>query len=183
MGRPIFMPTIEQLFDSFKVEAFRFEALPAYRITETEEQSVFESFTSGELNPRPADKGWISCLNQWSKDHKKIQRVRMIPEKFNPYINFELDWAYPFNIAAGEEILVIPESEVRKFSPQIPPDFWIFDSKYVAVFEYSNEGEWLRAKILEKEIDSYLKLATSLRQSAKDFTSYLKTKRQTGTFP
>ena len=106
----------------------------------------------------------------------------MIPEKFNPYINFELDWAYRFNIAAGEESFSdsrIGSAEVFTSNPAGFLDF--FDSKYVAVFEYSNEGEWLRAKILEKEIDSYLKLATSLRQSAiEDFARpTLKPKKKT----
>ena len=177
------MLTIEQLFDSFKTEAFRFEALPAYRISETEELSVFESFMNGELKPKPADAGWITCLQQWRNAGKRIQRVRMVPAKFSPYVNFELDWAYPYNLAAGEEIRVIPETDVRNISAQIPPDFWLFDSKYVAIFEYSNEGEWLGAKILENKIDPYIKLAADFRRLSKDFTTYLKTKRHTGMFP
>jgi hypothetical protein len=177
------MLNIEELFDSFRKEAFRFEALPAYRISETEELSVFESFTNGELNSRPADAGWLKCLKQWKGDGKKIQRIRMIPAKYTPYVDFELSWAYPFNLDAGEEILVIPEAEVRKLASEIPPDFWLFDSKYVAVFEYSPQGEWLGANILESGIDSYLQLASKLRGSATDFTAYLKTKRQAGMFP
>ncbi len=177
------MPTIEQLFSSF-TRAFRFEALSAYKIKE--EAPIFEGYLKGVLSPSVPEggwAGWLSSIKQWKANGKSVQRLRMLPTKFSPYVNCELEWAYPFNFSAGEEILVIPEDEVRKLSSKIPPDFWMFDAKYVAILKYSDQGEWQSTEILEVGADSYVALSASLLRAATDFTSYLGIKRQTGRFP
>ncbi len=107
----------------------------------------------------------------------------MVPESFSSYVNFELEWGYRFNVEAGESIRVISESDVKQLNGTIPPDFWVFDSQRVAIFEYSPSGEWLGAKILDTGTEPYVKLATMLKEKSVDLNSYFGTKRRTGRFP
>jgi hypothetical protein len=157
------MLTLQELFSSFTDSAFRFEALPAYLMQD--EVSLLEAYQRRDPCP-PEPRGewaeWLLSLREWSENGKCVRRVRMLPANPTTYVKCELDWGYPVNVKAGENIRIIGETEVLKLAAQIPRDFWLFDSKAVAILKYSEKGEWLGAEILESGVKPYIRLAESL---------------------
>lgn len=67
-------------------------------------------------------------------------RVHIIDHTLTPYLQFEIDWYYAVNGAAGEDIRFIFREEV----PDLPfTDTWLFDDRDVLDLSYDTEGRLL----------------------------------------
>ncbi len=67
-------------------------------------------------------------------------RVHIIDHALNPYLQFEMDWYYAINGAAGEDIRFI----FREDAPAVTyTDTWLFDEKVVIDLSYNDEGQLL----------------------------------------
>lgn len=171
------MPTLEQLFSSFDRTAFRCEGLSQYKVNDLGETILLEAYERGDqVRPEPTGEWgeWIAMLKAWKMEGKSVQRLRIIPSKPTVYVNCEIDWAFPVNEMAGEEILLISEDDVRRMLGQIPPDFWLFDSKNVAVLDYSPEGEWIGARVLNGKVEEYRRVCKTLLPGATPLSIYLR---------
>lgn len=171
------MNPLQSGFSNFKEQAFRFETLPEYRITATEEFAVFQEYLQGGLFSKTGDQEWQKSLKEWTAQGKHIVRVRLLPENFTAYLNFELEWCYPFNIGSGEVISVIDESLCSSLFASIPKDFWLFDSRQVAEINYSQTGEFLGSSLKDNSMGEFNAIRDKLLNNSIPFPEYVKRQR------
>jgi hypothetical protein len=73
-----------------------------------------------------------------------MQRVHVVTEPLTDYMRFELTWAYAPNVAAGEDIRIVPVGPDRPWPADLPhEDFWLFDSSVLYAARYADDGYWL----------------------------------------
>ncbi|WP_394622270.1 DUF6879 family protein [Lentzea sp. JNUCC 0626] len=126
------------LFVEFRKSATRIETLPVYSVEEEREQ--FEHYLSGE--PLPADRNgaWADNIRACVADGRYMGRVHIIDHVLTPYLQFEIDWYYAINGAAGEDIRFIYREDVPDLTFT---DTWLFDDAVVVDLGYTAEGELL----------------------------------------
>jgi hypothetical protein len=83
-------------------------------------------------------------------------RVHIIDRELTPYLQFEIDWYYAVNGAAGEDIRFIFRENVP---PVVYTDTWVFDEQDVLDLSYDTDGRLLY--INHNEDPARLKQATS----------------------
>jgi hypothetical protein len=136
-----------RLFTSFRHSAFRLETLPAYLI-DSEAESL-QLWRAGQPEPEwRKDRDWLALVRQNVAAGKSMQRVRVVRRPLSDYVRFEMDWGYPQNVDAGEDIWILelgPDDEL----PWIPDadvrcDFWLFDAVTVVRLDYDTEGRFIR---------------------------------------
>jgi hypothetical protein len=114
---------LEEQFKTFSYSAFRLEALQHYAGTARDEQ-------------------WITLLKRsrrWGKAH---QRVHVITEPLTAAMQQELTEGYEGNVAAGEDIRIIPVLGPGEWPDGLHcPDFWLFDSSRLYVMRYEPSGQ------------------------------------------
>lgn len=134
------------LFRDFRYTVFRLETLPTYSI-EGEAESL-ALWRAGQ--PEPAwrnDRPWLTTVRQAVAAGKFMHRVRTVRHPLSEYIRFELDWGYPANVDAGEDIRILELSRDDELpwipDPEAGYDFWLFDDVTVVRMDYDHEGRFL----------------------------------------
>jgi hypothetical protein len=125
--QPVTLEELQAQFETFSHTAFRLEALQSYAGTGRDEQ-------------------WIALLKanrRWGKTH---QRVHVVTEPLTPAMQEELTAGYEGNVAAGEDIRIIPVRGPGEWPDGLYcPDFWLFDSSLLYVMHYDPDGTWTGA--------------------------------------
>jgi len=126
------------LFNDFRRTAFRLETLQLYRADS--ETDTFRAFLAGEpCPPWPARDQWLTRIRAAKAAGKSYSRVHIVTEPLTDYTTYELTWIYPANVAAGEDIRIVPVT--ADWPPGLPRlDYWLFDSETLAVFRYDDSG-------------------------------------------
>lgn len=90
----------------------------------------------------PADRNeeWAGNIRACVADGKYMGRVHIIDHVLTPYLQFEIDWYYAINGAAGEDIRFIYRDDVPDI---VYTDTWLFDDITVIDLSYTAEGELL----------------------------------------
>jgi hypothetical protein len=117
---------LQAQFETFSYSAFRLETLQHYAGTARDDQ-------------------WISLLKanrRWGKTH---QRVHVVTEPLTQAMQEELTAGYEGNVAAGEDIRIIPARLGESLHGLDCPDFWLFDSSSLYVMFYEPDGTWAGA--------------------------------------
>lgn len=133
------------LFDAFRDTAFRLETRDRYNVDV--ERVPFQRFLAGE----PADDAWIAgfCaqVRAWSKVGKRMSRVRVVSVPHSDYVRWSLTVAR-LNSQAGEDIRYLPRERAEKL--ELPAeDFWLFDSRRVAVLRFDDADRLLGAELID----------------------------------
>jgi len=119
---------LQAQFETFSYSAFRLETLQTYAGTGRDDQ-------------------WVALLKanlRWGKTH---QRVHVITEPLTPAMQQELTEGYEGNVAAGEDIRIIPVVGPGEWPDGLYcPDFWLFDSSRMYVMRYKRDGQWAGAE-------------------------------------
>jgi hypothetical protein len=124
---PVDLAALMTQFETFSYSAFRLEALQHYAGTGRDDQ-------------------WVSLLKAGRRWGKAYQRVHVIAEPLTPAMQQELTEGYGPNVAAGEDIGIIPFSAADEWPADVPEyDFWLFDSSSLLVMEYEPDGTWTGA--------------------------------------
>ena len=114
-------------FEVFSYSAFRLETLQSYAGTGRDEQ-------------------WITLVKRnrrWGKTH---QRVHVVAEPLTVAMQEELTEGYTGNVAAGEDIRIVPVAPGHDWPGSLPKfDFWLFDSSRLYVMRYDPDGAWAGA--------------------------------------
>lgn len=126
---PVTAAEFEAQFDTFSYSAFRLETLQHYAGTARDDQ-------------------WVAQLRRsrrWGKAH---QRVHVIAEPLTAAMQQELTEGYGPNVAAGEDIGIIPTTADGAWpGPDIPEyDFWLFDGSVLLEMDYHPDGTWAGAR-------------------------------------
>jgi hypothetical protein len=142
----------DRLFTDFHYTAYRLETLQRY--TMPYEEEPLRRFLAGEPYPDdPTIKKWLTIVQDSVIAGKQIQRVHIVQEPLSDYIKFELEWGYPGNHKAGEEILIIPV-EKGQWPDGLPKhDYWLLDSKQLIIMRYGPEGAFLTAELVDDDVE------------------------------
>jgi hypothetical protein len=136
-------------FRQFRSSVFRLETLQVYR--GSGEDDALAAFQAGLAEPPedPEQTDWEEMIRENLRAGRVMQRVHVVCEPFTPYMRFELTWAYAPNVAAGEDIRVIPVRE-HEWPPEIPrQDFWLFDDVDLFAAHYAEDGMWLGVEAVD----------------------------------
>jgi Family of unknown function (DUF6879) len=135
-------PAFDELFRSFKHTAYRLETLQAYDVSY--EIEPYRAFLAGRPRPQDASKNaWTAMLAASAAAGKIVQRVHLLHEPLTDYLRYELEWSYPPNIEAGEDIRILPASQVPAGDLSrlgVIGDYWLFDSSDLWVMSYNPDG-------------------------------------------
>jgi hypothetical protein len=135
-----------RLFASCTHSAFRLECLDSYAVTEDDEREAFRRFLNNNFPPSWWTNGraWLTTVRDAVARGSTMQRVRCVYGPLSDYQRFELEWSYPYNEQAGEQILILETSatdfgDMRRYEH----DFWLFDDATVVRLTYDDDGKFL----------------------------------------
>ncbi len=133
------------LFTTFAHTAYRLETLQEYGVAYEDEP--FRRFLAGESPlADPAKSEWVSVIRKAVVAGKQMQRVHVVAEPPTDYIRYELALSYEPNVAAGEDIRVIPVRPGQWPSGLPRHDYWLFDSRKLWTMSYDDEGRFRYAE-------------------------------------
>jgi hypothetical protein len=122
-------------FTDYKSSATRIETLPVYTVPDEKEE--LDLYLTGTPLPSDRNAEWAANIRSLVAEGKYMGRVHIIDHLLTPYLQFEIDWYYSINGAAGEDIRFI-------FSEDVPgltyTDTWLFDDETVLDLSYDREG-------------------------------------------
>jgi hypothetical protein len=118
-----------EALETFNYSAFRLETLQHYQGTGRDEQ-------------------WEALVKAGRRfGGKTFQRVHVIGEPLTDSMRQELTEGYTSNVAAGEDIGIIPVSEKDVWPEDVPRhDFWLFDGDLLYEMDYHPDGSWAGAR-------------------------------------
>jgi hypothetical protein len=164
-------------FDEWSRSSFRLEALDQYTVEFEREE--FEAFLRGDPLPPPNPPefdDWLAKLRQERADGRIRSRVHAIAGPLTPYLQYEIDWAYKVNAAAGEDIRIVHFAswERSSFGAQ-PPDFYLLDDERVILMAYDEVGHWLGGDIITDpdQVVRYRRLRDIAMEAAVPLADYL----------
>jgi hypothetical protein len=157
-----------RLFETFRFSAFRLECLPSYDVTEDDEAQAYRLWSAGQQPPH-GQREWPKLCASAVDAGKKMQRVRVVQAPLTQYQRFQMEWGYPANVAAGEDIRII-EGELPPDMPR--EDYWLFDDDLAVVLEYDDQGRFVRPVMVEEIPHRYRRGALIALTHAERFESY-----------
>lgn len=121
------------LFHRFEHSAFRLE--PRRRYNVESETEPYRRFLAGEDPGLDWMSDWVDLMKHQTGQGKRVERVRVVDEPPSDYVRFMM-WVHPTNAAAGEDIRYLERT--RAAAAGLPDyDYWMFDSRLVAKFEFT----------------------------------------------
>jgi hypothetical protein len=167
-----------KLFARFNESAFRLETLPHYLVDE--ESRAFALYLEGRPFPERKHEEWLSLVSNAVRKGKLITRVHAIVPVLTPYLRFELEWFYPYNVEAGEDVRILEDDDPQALFAEAPfCDFWIFDDTVAVKMEYDAEGRFLRpSRVPEDQIEGYRQSRAVSLDHALPLATYLALKRK-----
>lgn len=166
-----------ELFDSFSSSAFRLETLPVYDVDS--EKEMFADYLNGKGLPSEPDRDWCKMLRADREKGKSYERVRVVPYEGSQYFQFEVDWGYVYNEAAGEKIFMLMPDAPAEVLASATQDFWLFDDEFVALMNYDPSGRFLGAEVLDKSRTAeFIELRQQVREHSVPLREFLAASRQ-----
>jgi hypothetical protein len=137
------------LFTSFRRYAYRLETLQSYG--SPDEDAFYAAFLAGERCPDDAGKNWwvMNVITPAVTAGREIGRVHIVREPLSDYMRFELTWAYAPNVAAGDDVRIIPVADGASWPLSLPEgyDYWLIDDRlYELVYADDERRTWLGAR-------------------------------------
>jgi hypothetical protein len=145
---PVSDEDLRAQFETFSYSAVRFETLQSYAVPAEDDQEELATFEAGR--PRRSARGqsqWAALVeanHRWGKTHR---RIRIVTEPLTAYAQWELTWGYEPNVAAHEDIRIVPVAAGAAWPALLPArDFWLVDSSRLYVMHYGPDGQWAGAE-------------------------------------
>jgi len=134
-----------RLFSTYVHTAFRLETRDHYAVTD--EAEAFRKFLAGEPYELDWHRTWLAGIRSITGSGRRMQRVRLVSEPPTDYQRFELA-VTPTNLAAGEDIRVLPRS--RAAGLDLPAyDFWLFDDTRLGIMHFDDDGLFQGIEMIE----------------------------------
>jgi hypothetical protein len=150
MGRWLapFGEEFSRLFDDFEDSWFRLEVLQRYTVPY--EVEPLRWFLAGEPLPYDPDKEqWLALIRDAARAGKRMQRVHVVVEPPSDYLRYELVCEYADNVAAGEDVRLIPVQPGTWPSDVPRHDYWLFDDRVLCMMHYDEAGQLLGAELVD----------------------------------
>jgi hypothetical protein len=159
------------LLDTAVRDLFRLETLDLYEVRS--DGSDFDRYLRGEPGPDMARKQpWMDRLAADAARGLRNYRVHVLRSPLSPYVRYECEWGYAFNVTAGEEIRVLDLAERPEPAGLVHEDFWLMDDTTVVRMRY-REGRFTGAEVLPPaDLDRYRAARDAAWHGAVPFTEY-----------
>ncbi|MGC0419258.1 DUF6879 family protein [Embleya sp. AB8] len=160
-----------EFFDTYERSAFRLETLPVYAMHD--EQDEFRRFLAGERPPPDLHYTWLDRVAKFRATGRTIGRVHVLTRPLTDYIRYEFDWAYAFNVQAGEDIRILDVTDSPEHPLLSAGDFWMLDEKHVVSLQYREDGTQIGRELLtDPDIAKYVALRDLALAGAVPFEDY-----------
>ncbi|MFI5771402.1 DUF6879 family protein [Streptomyces sp. NPDC051658] len=137
------------MFAKLKHSAWRLETRRRY--ASDEETDTYRQFLAEGHVDWDLDDPWCAGRRDQSALGKRFERVRILDEPPTPGQRYLLDNARR-NTAVGENIRVLPRSRADEL--RLPhEDFWIFDSRVVALLHHNDADEMTGVELITNPVD------------------------------
>lgn len=137
--------SISHLFREFRHTAWRLETRRGY--ASDRRNPKWARWQAGEVIANDPVNAWRENVAEQTAAGKRFERVRLVDDPPTAGQRFLLASA-PSNVAAGEDIRVLPRSQAVPL--RLPDsDFWLFDSKILACFAFDDEDTTLGVYVTE----------------------------------
>jgi hypothetical protein len=131
-----------QFLTGFEHTAYRLEVLDFY--ADDSEAPAFAAFTAGQSpDIYPGKRGWLDKVRAATATGRIMQRVHVVTEPLNSYLQFEIGWSYELNEGAGEDIRILP-TDHAPIAVKMAGDYWLFDSDTLIRMEYDDRGRLVK---------------------------------------
>lgn len=137
-------PEFSSWFRHFQRSCFRLETLQRYGAS-GEDDSIKTFLAGANPQPHPGKQEWMALVRAAAHERRTMQRVHVVTEPLTDYVRFEVAWSYAHNVAAGEDVRIIPLTEGLEWPSDLPPpggDFWLFDDAELFDMRYDSDGTW-----------------------------------------
>jgi hypothetical protein len=141
-----------QMLRGFDHTAFRLEVCQSYSMPYEDES--FRRFLDGQdLAEDASMEEWLGIVRAARAAGKRMERVHIVVEPLSDYLHYELAWWYAANVAAGEDIRIIPTRKGEWPAGLPKHDFWLYDSNRVAVLHYDSAGHLYRVEVVRDPVE------------------------------
>jgi hypothetical protein len=130
----------------FEHSTFRLESRDQY--VAPNEEEPFRRFLVGRPQDLSWRQPWKDLVTAAISAGKRMERVHVVSEPWTDYVRFELTCVYPSNVAAGEDVRILPRAYASALD-LVDEDFWLFDSRRAALMEYDSDGRWLSVNLVD----------------------------------
>jgi len=144
MRTPLTSAEFGRYFQDFKSQAFRLETLDQY--SSPSEQLELQRFLKGEPLSEAQNQKWVNVVKTSVTAGKSIMRVHVITFPLSSYLQFEIQWGYAFNDAAGERIYLLDRNLLPNPAFSTLGDFWLFDETILVRMQYDSSGVFSQAE-------------------------------------
>jgi hypothetical protein len=126
---------------------FRLEARERYDVPA--EREDFDRYLRGEPGPVWSRKqAWLDVLRADAARGLYSHRVHVVHSPLNDYLRFECEWAYTYNVEAGEDTRILDLAEVPRPPALIDEDFWLLDDHAAVRMHYDDDDRYLGGEIV-----------------------------------
>ncbi|MEV8453671.1 DUF6879 family protein [Streptomyces sp. NPDC052095] len=139
----------QRLFQTFKHAAWRLETRRGY--ASDRQDPDFQTFLESGTSPCDPGEPWFANMRAQTDAGKRVGRVRIIDNPPTTEQLFLLDYAR-HNAAAGEDIRYVWREEADR-SALPAEDFWIFDSRLVALLHFDEADNLLGIELITRPAD------------------------------
>lgn len=147
--QPISFEDFGGMFTRVKHSAWRLETRRRY--ASDEETDTYREFAAGQPVAWDLDDEWCTNRREQSARGVRFERVRILDEPATPGQLYLLDNARR-NAAVGEDIRMLSRATAEDL--RLPAeDFWIFDSRVVALLVFDDEDRMTGIELLTNPVE------------------------------
>jgi len=74
--------------------------------------------------------------------------VHVLRTPLGPYLRYECEWGYAYNVRAGEDIRILDLTDTPESPGLVDHDFWLADEDLVVLMHYDDTGQFLGGEAL-----------------------------------
>ncbi|MGW9453020.1 DUF6879 family protein [Streptomyces sp. NPDC055632] len=143
MREPITPEQFGKLFEAFEYTAWHLETRRGY--ASDRDDDSYRAFVETGSALWDLDNAWCTNITRQTVAGKEVGRVRVVDDPPTQGQLFLLDYA-KCNAATGEDVRNLWRADADRV--RLPSeDFWIFDSRLVAVLVFSETDDLLRVEV------------------------------------
>lgn len=111
------------------------------------ERERVRQFLAGEPDASDRPRAWLEMIGAATAEGRRFMRVRVVSLPLTDYSRYGL-WSAQFTNAAGEDIRYLPRDQAK--AEGLPDyDWWLFDSRKLALMTFDDDDRFLGAEIIE----------------------------------
>ncbi|MFI5807179.1 DUF6879 family protein [Streptomyces sp. NPDC051561] len=168
--RIIDLTAFGRLFENFEHSAWRLETRRRYASDEATEE--YEVVSRGETPRWDLQSPWALTMRAKADTGAALGRVRIVDTPPTPGQRYLLAHAVK-NEAIGEDVHILSRGEAER--QRLPAeDFWIFDSRLVALLRFDEDDNLLDVELITEpaEVNRYAQVRDAAQHYAVPFRQY-----------